>query len=191
MQGFERRDAEITDLARRVSNTVLIGTISQYDHKLARYRVKVGDLETDWIPDTQARAGRTRTYEGRDKGEQVVVVSPSGDPSQGVIVGSIHTEEKQAADKGSIHRTVYPDGSVIEYDDEAKAYKMAVAKGGKFTLEIGEGVSLVASGDKLALKAPGGITLESPTLTHNDKNISFDHKHTDVMPGSGLTGAPA
>jgi phage baseplate assembly protein V len=188
---IERRDAKITDLERRVSNGVIIGVISQVDHAMARYRVKAGDLETDWIPDTQARAGKTRTYEGRDVGEQVVVVSPSGDLSQGVIVGSIHTEERQAGDKGSTHRTIYPDGTTIDYDDEAKAYKVAIADGGSFALAIGGGVSLEASGGKLSVKAPGGIDFESPTLTSNGKDISDQHKHTGVTPGASDTGPPA
>ncbi|WP_375637356.1 phage baseplate assembly protein V, partial [Bartonella sp. AP152HLJHH] len=113
---LERRDKEITDLKRRVANMVVVGKISHVDHKNARYRVKSGNLVSDWIPDTQARAGKTCSYEGRDIGEQVIVVSSSGDLSQGVIVGSLHTDANQAADKGSIHRTIYPDGTSLEYD---------------------------------------------------------------------------
>ncbi|MER9506040.1 phage baseplate assembly protein V [Mesorhizobium sp. M0579] len=188
---LERREKDITEIERRVSNTVIVGKVSQVDHKKARYRVKAGEFESDWLPFTSARAGNTKTYDSLDVGEQVVMVSPSGDPSQAVIVGSIATQAKQAADKGNIHRTVYPDGTVVEYDDEAKAYKMDVAEGGSYALNIGGGASIHASGDGLKIKAPGGIEIESATLTHNGKDISETHRHTGVDPGNSNTGPVA
>ncbi|MER9003331.1 phage baseplate assembly protein V [Mesorhizobium sp. M0862] len=188
---LERREKDITDIERRLSNTVLIGKVSQVDHGKARYRVKAGEFESDWLPFTSARAGNTKTYDSLDVGEQVVLVSPAGDPSQGIIVGSIATQEKQAADKGNIHRTVYPDGTVVEYDDQAKAYKMDVAEGGSFALNIGGGASIHATGGGLKIKAPGGIEIESPTLTHNGKDISETHEHTGVEPGGSNTGPVA
>ncbi|WP_375680148.1 MULTISPECIES: phage baseplate assembly protein V, partial [unclassified Bartonella] len=150
-----------TDLKRRVANMVVVGKISHIDHKNARYRVKTGNLISDWIPDTQARAGKTRSYEGRDVGEQVIVVSSSGDLSQGVIVGSLHTDANQAADKGSIHRTIYPDGTSLEYDDEQNTYGIHIKSGGKFILTIADGVSLKGDGGKLELTAPEGIQITS------------------------------
>ncbi|WP_375609578.1 MULTISPECIES: phage baseplate assembly protein V [unclassified Bartonella] len=158
---LERRDKEITDLKRRVANMVVVGKISHVDHKNARYRVKTGGLISDWIPDTQARAGKTRSYEGRDVGEQVIVVSSSGDLSQGMIVGSIHTDANQAADKGSIHRTIYPDGTSLEYDDEQNTYALNIKSGGKFILTISDGVSLKGDAGKLELSAPEGIQITS------------------------------
>ncbi|WP_375658059.1 phage baseplate assembly protein V [Bartonella sp. CL436QHHD] len=172
---LERRDKEITDLKRRVANMVVVGKISHVDHKNARYRVKSGNLVSDWIPDTQARAGKTRSYEGRDIGEQVIVVSSSGDLSQGVIVGSIHTDANQAADKGSIHRTIYPDGTSLEYDDEQNTYGIHIKSGGKFILTIADGVSLKGDGGKLELTAPEGIKIVSESdINLNAKgNISL------------------
>ncbi|MDD9334256.1 MAG: phage baseplate assembly protein V [Bartonella sp.] len=172
---LERRDKEITDLKRRVANMVVVGKISHVDHKNARYRVKSGNLVSDWIPDTQARAGKTRSYEGRDIGEQVVVISSSGDLSQGVIVGSIHTDANQAADNGNIHRTIYPDGTSLEYDDEQNSYSIHIKSGGKFILTIADGVSLKGESGKLELTAPDGIKIVSESdISLNAKgNISL------------------
>lgn len=211
---LERRDKELTDLKRRVANMVVVGKISHVDHKNARYRVKSGNLISDWIPDTQARAGKTCSYEGRDVGEQVVVISSSGDLSQGVIVGSIHTDANQAADKGSIHRTIYPDGTTLEYDDEQNTYGIHIKSGGKFILTISDGVSLKGEGGKLELTAPdgikvfsesdlslsadgnislkasGGISLHSSELTHNGTNVGKTHVHGGVYSGGSMTGGP-
>jgi len=76
---LERRDPKITVLERRMSNQIIIGKISQIDHKKARYRVKFGAIETDWLPNVQSRSGHTKVWEGRDIGEQVIVSSPCGD----------------------------------------------------------------------------------------------------------------
>lgn len=188
---IERRDPAITDLERRVSNALIIGRVSQVDHEKHRYRVKAGKLETDWIPMAAKRAGGTKTYDSLTVDEQVIVASPAGDMAQGVILGSIATEATQAADKGNIHRTVYDDGTVIEHDHDAKSYSIAIADGGSFAINIGGGVSIVGSGGSLTIKAPGGFDIESPTLTHNGKDISEKHKHKGVVPGGSLTGVVA
>jgi len=195
---LERRDPKITDLERRLSNQIVIGKISKVDHKRARYRVKFGDIETDWLPDVQSRSGRTKVWEGRDIGEQVIISSPSGDLAQGVILGSIHTDQTQAGDNGAHHRVIYPDGTTLDYDDEAHAYRLSVAQGGSFELVIGGGVSITAQAGKLTINAPEGITLQSggdvliksQDLIHNAKSVGDEHLHTDVFPGTGLTGVP-
>jgi len=195
---LERRDPKITDLERRMSNQIVIGKISQIDHKKARYRVKFGAIETDWLPDTQSRSGRTKVWEGRDIGEQVIVSSPCGDLAQGVILGSIHTQATQAGDNGAHHRIIYPDGTTITYDDEKNAYSLSVAQGGSFELVIGGGVSITAKAGRLTINAPEGIdilshsaiTTRSSLLSHNGKNIGSTHKHLDVVSGPDLTGVP-
>jgi len=195
---LERRDPKITDLERRLSNQIVIGKISQIDHKRARYRVKFGAIETDWLPDTQSRSGRTKVWEGRDIGEQVIISSPCGDLAQGVILGSIHTDATQAGDNGAHHRVIYPDGTVLDYDDESHAYSLSVAQGGSFELIIGGGVSLKAQGGQLTINAPegilmqsgGNVVIKSPDLIHNAKSVGDKHRHLDVVAGPDLTGVP-
>lgn len=190
-------DARIADLERRVSGGVIVGTVSQVDYKMGRYRVKSGLIETDWLPMASARAGETKTYSGFNVGEQVVVAAPSGDMSQGVILSAVSTGETQASDKGNLHRTVYPDGTTVEYDHDAKTYKMDVASGGGFQLNIGGGASIVAAGGQVTMKAPGGMVIEaasleitSPVLTNNGVDVGFQHKHIDTTPGAGVSGPP-
>lgn len=186
----QRYDREITDLKRRMSNSVVIGSVSQVDHEQGRYRVKAGDLESDWLPMATPRAGKTSVYSSYEEGEQVILASPSGDLSQAVILGAIATTESQAGDKGNTHRTKYPDGTVIEYDHEAKTYKMNIAEGGGFALNIGGGVSLSASGGALTISAPDGIDFQTKKLTNNGVNIGDTHKHGGVERGGQNTDEP-
>ena len=53
--------------------------------------------------------------------------------------------------------------------------------GGTFTMD--------ASG-KFTVTAPGGFAVESPTFTHNGKNVGAEHKHLNVQSGGGISGVP-
>lgn len=157
------RDPRVTEVERRLANTSLIGRVSQVDHEKARYRVKSGNTETDWIPFVQRRAGGTKTYESLDVGEQVMVLAPSGDLAQGVIIGALSTDETQPADKGNIHRTVYPDGTVVDYDDEAKSYLVTVAEGGAINMSVaGGGVNITC--ENAVVNASAEATINSPSV---------------------------
>lgn len=193
----EKRHAEITDLKRRVSNSVLVGKVSAVDHKKHRYRVKVGQLETDWLPMIAPRNGGTRTYSSLTEGEQVMVVSPAGDTAQAVIMGSVATEERQAADKGNIHRTIYDDDTVTEYDHDSHAMAVTIKTGSAKVTVAGaefshtdEGWTFKVGGVVVTITA-NGIEQTGGHIIHNSKHVDDHHRHEDVMPGPALTGVPA
>lgn len=191
------RDPDKTELARKIENTVAIGTVSQVDHKLNRYRVKIGELETDWIPSAVSRSGGTRTFESRDVGEQVVMAAPSGDLSQGVILGAIATEARQAGEKGSEHRTIYPDGTTVDYDDEAGGYRIALAENRSAVTTVGDvsfttskdGVSISVGGFSFKITS-GGLAMKGGKITHDDLNIGSDHVHGGIEVGLADTQGP-
>ena len=109
-----------SDLARRQANTVRIGTVLEVDPAGNRVRVKSGGIETDWIKWTVRRAHGTRSWSAPAVGEQVVMASPSGDLRQAVVIGALPQDSQPpAGDTGDIDRTVYPDGTVVEYDHAA------------------------------------------------------------------------
>ena len=45
MNGFE-----ITELDRRISNLIQVGTVSEADYSNAKLKVKIGEIITDWLP---------------------------------------------------------------------------------------------------------------------------------------------
>jgi len=192
----ERRDPELTDLKRRVANGTLIGTVSQVDHENARYRVKIGELETDWIPKLKARSGKTKEYEPLDEGEQVLVQSVSGDLSQGVIMGSIETQERQIGTKGTQHRREYPDGTVVDYDDDG-GLSVKLAPGRSSVTTVGD-VTVTTSQDGVLMQAGGvsakvsseGLAVTGGKITHNGVNIGSDHVHGGVVRGGADTLGP-
>ena len=104
---------EIADLRRRLSNLLRIGTISAVNYKEAVARVKIGDLETTWLP-WLLRDGDDKVWHGVDLNEQVLVLSPCGDLNQGLILSSVYKEP--ISDDGNLLLWRFKDGSIISFN---------------------------------------------------------------------------
>jgi phage baseplate assembly protein V len=118
-------DPDITELNRRVANLIRIGTIAEADYGRALARVRIGDLTTDWRPWLAPRVGGDIAWWAPEVGEQVILFSPSGELTLGVILAGIYQQAKPApADRETVHRTVYQDGAVVEYDRAAHRLKI-------------------------------------------------------------------
>ncbi len=116
MQGSNFPNA---DLPRRLANIIRIGTVAEADYQKARVRVAFGTAVSDWLPWITFRAGGDLTWWAPEVNEQVVVMSPSGEISGGVVLGSIFSTAHPApADRPTIARVVFEDGATFEYDRE-------------------------------------------------------------------------
>lgn len=108
---------EIQELNRRISELVKIGVIAEANESDTLFRVRCGNILTNWIPATAIRAGNDIDYWAPEIGEQVIVLSPAGNLSQGIIIGSLFQSKYPApAPNKEIRRTVYKDGTIVEYD---------------------------------------------------------------------------
>lgn len=89
----------------------------------------------------------------------------------GCIIGSKYNDQDKPPFSGNDDVGItFPGGSI--HVDRAS---------GAVTLELSGPVRIKAS----------KIVPESATLTHNGKNVGFDHVHKDVTPGPANTGPPA
>jgi phage baseplate assembly protein V len=114
--------AAIAELNRRLDNLLRIGTIAEV--KGALCRVKTGNLLTDWRPFFTTRAGTAKTSWRPTPGEQVMLLSLSGDLACAYILPALYsTELAEPDDHPERHRTVYSDGATIEYDPESCGLK--------------------------------------------------------------------
>lgn len=152
------------DHDRQIANMVMLGVVAELDEAQARVRVDCDGMRTDWIPWTEYRAGPgVRTWSAPEVGEQVVVAAPYGDPTQGVVIGSVFQESHDApANVKTKHRTEYADGTVVEYDREAN----------KLTIDVGEG-SVVVNCKTATVTASESVTLDTPE-THATGNLTVD-----------------
>ena len=149
-------NADLSDLLRLLQNLIRLGTIAEV--KGAKARVRLGPtLATKWLNWATPRAGSTRTWAAPTVGEQVIVFSPGGDLTRGVILQALYSQAFDAPETSdSIHTTHYPDGAVVQYDHAAHALT-ALLPGGTATI----------TADKVTSNAPSTICTGDLTVMGN------------------------
>ena len=160
-------NAEIIDLLRRLENMIRIGTIIDVDlsGEIPLYRVKTGELETDWIAAAVQRAGTAKKSHAYTDGEQVVLLSPSGDLGAAMISHALNSDSNPTPDHHETRdRTTYPDGAVIEYDPETHQLKADVV--GSSIIMNRAHILLSSNGSTIELSA-SGIALNGSRIDLN------------------------
>ena len=185
---------DLTELARRLENLIRNGTIAEADYPAARVRVKYAedengnDVLTTWLPWSTARAGNDSDWWAPEVGEQVTILSPSGDMALGVVLPSIYqTAHPAPANDPNKRRIVMSDGAVIEYDRATHHLKAELPEGA--TTELVSTGGITAYGD---LMVYGNITASQEISDHTrsmqgDRDIYNNHDHAGVTTGSGTT----
>lgn len=160
----------VAELERRLANLLRIGTVEKVDAQGARVRVRMGALLTAPLPWLTERAGKNRNWNAPDVGEQVLVLSPSGDLEQGVVLPALYqkagTPPEQTVDRTT---QVFADGSRISYDRAAHALVVDVKAGGTVTVNV-EGAVQVNGKSTVHVKGDGKVTVEGQTIEMNPKN---------------------
>lgn len=145
---------DLIELSRRLENLIRIGTVSAVDLAAVRCRVKTGNLETEWLRWHTPRAGQTRTWDPPTVGEQAMVLSPSGEPANGLVFFGFNCNDNPApSSSGTKHVSDFPDGAVVEYDHGTHEYRLSVPDGGRIVLTIGA-TTLELRGDGTSLTTP-------------------------------------
>ena len=114
---------QIADLSRRLESMIRFGTVAEVRHtKPPACKIKTGGLTTTWLKWIELRTGTTRTGNPPTVGEQCVLLSPSGDPAQGIVLLGIDSDLIPApGDTPDEQLTVYPDGARISYNHKTSA----------------------------------------------------------------------
>ncbi|MFG9064117.1 phage baseplate assembly protein V [Pseudomonas aeruginosa] len=155
----------IADLARLLENIVRFGTVEAVQMQPPRVQVKSGNITTAWRPWLNLRAGADREWDPPTIGEQVVLLSPSGNLAQGVVLTGLFSDLIPAnGERDGLHRRTYRDGAVIEYDSIAKHLRATlpgtaeVIAEGDIDVTSNANISAVALGD-INLNSGGNITI--------------------------------
>lgn len=172
------------EISRRVEDLIQYGTVEEADYEAGKVRIRIGDpgtdrsILTDWLPWSTARAGFNRHWVAPEIGEQVLLVSQSGNMAQGLILGTINkTEFKHAGLSPEVERKVWrlnPDLYVCLFHDvnrlTATDYRY-VPDEGSFRQEVGAvfdaGSSIIQTKDSIELRvgttklvlSPQGISM--------------------------------
>jgi phage baseplate assembly protein V len=127
----------IAELQRKVANIIRIGIIKEIDYVKAKVRVKIGEFLTDFLPWITSKAGKNRSWAPPDMNEQVIVFSPLGELSLGVVLAGIYQQKYPAPENSEmINSLVFQDGTKLSYDKESNHLNVDVIE--KITLKVGE-----------------------------------------------------
>ncbi|WP_096641463.1 MULTISPECIES: phage baseplate assembly protein V [unclassified Wolbachia] len=135
----------ISELQRKLANIVRIGLVKEVDYEKAKVRVKIGDIVTDYLPWTTSKAGKDRDWSPPDIDEQVLVLSPLGELSLGIVLPGIYQEKYPAPEnKKEINSIKFQDGTKFTYDKGKHHLEIEVAdkitlKAGKSSIEMTKG----------------------------------------------------
>ncbi|PWF64912.1 baseplate assembly protein [Shewanella sp. BC20] len=197
--------AAIAELTRRIDNLLRIGTVAEVKGNLCR--VKTGELLTQFRPFFTRRAGTAKTSWRPTVGEQVMLLSLSGDLTNAYILPALYSDENpEPDDNNNRERTVYPDGAVIEYDPDISELKVTGIKTANVQASVrvtidcpnSEFTGNVLVKKKLTVELGAKVT---GAIDHNGKmtnaggvtidGINFGtHKHGGVDTGPGVSGGP-
>ncbi|OAM02914.1 phage baseplate assembly protein V [Wolbachia endosymbiont of Dactylopius coccus] len=139
----------IAELQRKVANIIRIGVVKEVDYEKAKVRVKIGEFLTDYLPWITSKAGKDRDWSPPDIDEQVLVLSPLGELSLGIVLPGIYQEKYPALEnKKEINSVKFQDGTKFTYDKEKHHLEIEVVD--KITLKAGGSrIEMTKSGIKL------------------------------------------
>lgn len=181
---------DVVELARRLENLIRNGTIAEADYPAARVRVKYdvdangSDVLTGWLPWSTSRAGSAIDWWAPEVGEQVTVLSPSGDMALGVVLPSIYQTAHPAPTNDPNKRLVnFGDGSFVEYD--RTAHKLTVTVNGGDTVLNTTGNLDAAVGGNATVNAGGNAEVDAG----GHAKVTANNIELDGTGGGGVKGA--
>jgi len=142
----------VAELERRLNNILRMGVVLKVDYDKARCRVVSGGITTHWLQWATTRAMGEKTWWAPRVGQQVMVLSPCGDLTQGKVMMAFYQDAATPpASSPDIHRYEYPDGAVIQYDEGSGTLTADIPK----HIKVKAGKTIWAeAGEILNLKAP-------------------------------------
>ena len=149
-----------TELKRLIENIAVVGTISETQNSKGKAlaRVKLLKRTTAFYPILSFSNSFKRHFIPARVGEQVLVIHPFGEASEGFIIRGIFNKNRKEHAKANDHTEVidFEDGTVITYDTQAKELKInasdkitIICKAAKVTAET---VDVVA--DSVVVDSP-------------------------------------
>ncbi|USH01067.1 phage baseplate assembly protein V [Grimontia kaedaensis] len=168
----------LAELERRLSNLLMTGQVVDVDYNTGHVKVSTGFLTTTWLPWVTQRAGPDVSFWAPEVGEQVVVLSPCGEPELGVVLPAIyqnlypHTDQRE-----TVRRVQFADGADMSYDRAIHALSILLPPGATTTLIAKGGITV--EGDvtvKGNITATGDISDKTRSM-QADRVIYNGHRH--------------
>lgn len=190
-------NAQLTEIMRLITNLIRTGTVTEVDRDNWLCRVKVGELETNWINWLTMRAGKSRTWWCPSPGEQVVLFSLGGNLETAFALPAVYSNQyppPSDSEDGSV--TEYNDGGWFEYEPATGRWyvrgikSMVIEAANNITYKTSE---FVVEADNTRINSDvvinGNVTQGGGTMTSNGI-VADKHGHDGVKAGSDKSGGP-
>lgn len=148
----------IEELERRHANFMRPGTVTATDYAKGLVKVKAGDLESGWVPWLErAAANGVTSWSPPAIGQQVHLMSPSGEPGQGwVMPGGFSSTNPQPSDEGGTHKIVAAKIVLVAETIELRGLVHAIGD------DVVHNAKSIGDGHKHAGVTPGGAITDVP-----------------------------
>ncbi len=182
----EDREYQAAEVDRRVSNVVRIGTVNAVDLPNAQARVQLDEAWiTDYLPWAEIAGDAVKTWAPPSVGDQVVVLSPSGDPGCGLILRGIFSAAQPAPSNVATLTILgkWKDGALDQYDAATKTRTVSIPAGGHLIAQVGASTQLLVDDGTVTIKAG------SAQIVLQDGHVTVQADHVTVTSGDVELGA--
>ncbi len=168
------------EINRQINNLCRIGTITELDYGERQVRIKTGENITAWLSWPASIGNNFVHWRPLRLNTQVVMLCPSADLSQGVIVGMIYSTEITPAETSELVDVVeFGDGTTIGYNSESSILTVdcagsvvvncttaSVTASENAVIDAGGDITATAGGN-VAVEATGDAAVTGATVTLN------------------------
>lgn len=178
------------ELSRMIANLIKQGVVAEVDAAAGVVRVRHGELLTDWLGYFVPAAGGVSVHRPPSVGENCIVLSPSGEPANGLVLCGIKSSAHQQP-SGSADETVvrFPDGARAEYNHAAGRLKLSGVKTVDVQAEISLTIDCPQNTVKGKLTVQGLFTYQSGMSGSNGAGgkteIEGDFIHKGILTNEG------
>lgn len=163
---FDMPDQSPTEQLRQMNNIVRTGRVEAVNPRLARCRIRTGELLTDWLPWLTLAAGggnQVRHWRVPAIHEECLLLAPGGDLAQAIALPGLFCEDMpQNAGAEDLERHDFSSSDYWEYD----------RKGGSLVFDIASRIQLKVGASLLTI-TPEGTTLATPDLLVDSPQSTF------------------
>jgi len=151
----------IEELERRLANMVRMGRVVRVDAARGLVKLDVAGLETDWLP-WMTQAGEINVFVPPSEGQQMMLISPSGEPGQGWAAPAGFSTQfaqphNQAGEMKTVHGAVeiFSDGNELRVRAESAKVEAdtALVKAQRVDLGDAGGPAVARVGDSVSCGA--------------------------------------
>ncbi len=152
----------LNEIHSRIAQLISIATVIEVDCQKAKARVEFNKIKSSWLPWLCSFAGNASSWAPLEVGEQVVLLCPSGNLNQAVILrGLYHQQAAPPSKSEDEHIVSFADGSSVSHNSKNSTLTINTA-----------GTVLIKSANEVNIQS-SNINLNAGSVSINAGNIKF------------------